>query len=167
MAANKQAGISPEILKILLYAVGAYMLYQRFFGKKIEDIEAEKASAAIKNLEPKNNPLQTETYKPSAKPAGFIYFRTDKTNPAIPKTYFVEAARDINKSFGIFNDDEAAITRAIKKAITKAEVNLISRAYSALYKEDLFYKLNNKLNKAELEPIYNYILKLPDSIKGN
>ena len=165
MATEKRT-FDPEIVKLFLYAIGAYILYNRFFGKKTEDIEAEKASATIKGLEPKSNPLQTETYRPAVKQPGFIYFRTDKTAPSVPKTYFLEAARDINNAFGIFNDDEAAITRAIKKAITKSEVNLISRAYSVLFKKDLFYQLNNKLNKNELEPIYNYILKLPDSIKG-
>lgn len=159
--------IDPEILKVLLYALGGYILYNRFFGKKAEDVQAEAAASNIKALPIANNPLQTETYKPTtqAKP-GTIFFRTDKTNPSVPKTYFIDAARDIKNAFGLFNDDEAAIVRAFKKALTKQEINLISRSYSALYKTDLFFDISNRLNIKELEPIYSYILKLPETIPG-
>ena len=84
----------------------------------------------------------------------------------LPKTYFIDAARDIKNAFGLFNDDEAAIVRAFKKALTKQEINLISRSYSALYKTDLFFDISNRLNIKELEPIYSYILKLPETIPG-
>jgi len=167
MNKNQSPAINPEILKLLLYAIGGYILYNRFFGKDKEDREADAASAAVNQLPPANNPLQTETYRPKAAAAsGMIYFRTDKTKPPVPKTYFVDAARDIKESFGIFNDDEARITRSMKKALTKAEVNLIARAYSALYKKDLFFELNSRLNKKELQPIYSYILALPEQMKG-
>jgi len=162
-----KTGINPEILKLLLYAAGAYILYRRFFGKDKEDKAADEASSQILNLPINKNPLQTESYKPTTPPAaGKIYFRTDKTSPAVAKTYFVDAARDIKESFGIFNDDEARIIRSIKKALTKQEVNLIARAYSALYKKDLFFDLKDRLNKKELQPAFSYILSLPETIPG-
>jgi len=158
--------IDPEILKILLYALGGYLIYNRFFGKKAEDREAEQASDEVRNLPIDKNPLQTETFKPPVNKSNFIAFRTDKTSPSVPKTFFVDAARDIKESFGVFNDDEARIIRSIKRAKTQTEVNIIARSYSALFRKDLFFDLNNKLNKTELAPIYTYILKLPAEIPG-
>jgi len=158
--------INTEYIKLGLYALGGWLLYNRFFGKDRADREAEAASNVINQLPIDKNPLQTESYKPKAPAPNTIAFRTDKTTPAVPKTYFVDAARDIRDSFGVFNDDEAKITRSIKKALTKQEVNLIARSYSALYKKDLFFDLNDKLNLKELAPIYKYINELPDTIKG-
>lgn len=158
--------IDPEILKLLLYALGGYLLYNRFFGKKQEDLEANQASNEIRNLPIQKNPLQTESFKPTIPKPNTITFRTDKTSPSVPKTFFVDAARDIKESFGVFNDDEARIIRSLKRARTQQEINLIARSYSALFRKDLFYDLNDRLNKKELAPIYQYILKLPNEIPG-
>jgi hypothetical protein len=74
----------------------------------------------------------------------------------------LQSAKDIKNSIGLFTDDEAKIVNAFKRAITKTEINLIARYYSALYKRDLMFDIKDNLSAKELLPIYKYINSLPD-----
>lgn len=148
--------ITPAIL------VGAGLFfYNKIFGKSESEKGAEREESKIDTQDLKKNPF-AENFTPSKpkkslRPGEYYYRR--KTAPALMN----KSAQEIKKAIGIFTDDETAIVNAFKRAITKTEVNLIGRNYSAMYKRDLMFDLKDNLNAKELLPIFSYINKLPDT----
>ena len=85
-----------------------------------------------------------------------------------PKTIFgatpsaQQVAQAIYKAFGLFNDNEAAIYSAVKRARTKTMFSQIVSAYRDLYRQDLYTVLKDKLSAKEFSIIVKYVINLPD-----
>lgn len=89
---------------------------------------------------------------------------------ARPKTIFgasptaATVAKEIYSSFGFFNDDEARIYAAVKRARSKTMFSQVVSAYRDLYKADLYNTFKNKLSDNEFFIIVKYVTALPDKI---
>ena len=165
--AAQKPSIDSSTINILLIGGLGLLVYNKLFGKSKEEKQTEQEESKLESLPLQNNPVSSQIYTPVKKaPTGFIYVRSDKTKPAVPKGYLGLAAKQIRDAIGTFTDDETQIVAGIKKAATKAEINVIARVYETLYKRDLMYDLKDNLSKKEMLPILTYINKLPDYIKG-
>lgn len=141
----------------LLIAAGVLLVWDKIFGKSEGEKQSEAEQKKLDDAPQTNNPT-LENYKPPVKniPKGATLFRKSATK------ILLQSAKDIKNSIGLFTDDEAKIVNAFKRAITKTEINLIARYYSALYKRDLMFDIKDNLSAKELLPIYKYINSLPD-----
>lgn len=151
-----------DSIKWLVIGGLALFAYDKFFGQSKEEKESAKEESKIVDAPVAKNPL-TQAYTGSGSgklPKGYTYIRS-AAKPALG-----QAAKNIKKAIGTFTDDESKIIAAIKTAVTKPEVNLITRMYSFYFKRDLLFDLKDNLNAKELAPIFSYINKLPVWVKG-
>lgn len=70
-------------------------------------------------------------------------------------------AKQINKAFGIVNDDEQAIFGVFRQLRFKSQVASIVTEFFNLYKRDLLTTLKSKLSESELAEIINIIETKP------
>lgn len=152
-------------VNILLLGGLGLLVYNKFFGKSKEDKKSEVEESKLDELPIKENPL-TESFVSIKIPAGYIAIRSTKTIPTVPAGYLGTAVASIKLAIGEYSDDESAIVAGIKRAVTKNELNVMTKTYQVLYKRDLLYDLKDNLSKKELLPIFTYINKLPYYIKG-
>lgn len=150
---------------IIVGGVLVLVIWDKIFGKSEEEKKLNKEEEKLEALPATKNPTNAN-YTITKKPADTIIIRTTKTIPAVPGDYFSKAVVALKYAIGTFTDDEAAIVAALKKAVTKSELALMVKVYNQLFKQDLFTVLKDNLNAKELLPIYSYITKLPDYIKG-
>lgn len=160
MAAKSQ-GMNPANTQLLIFAGFGLLFYNKIFGKSEKEKEAAAEEKKLDDLPVDTNPLM-QTYKPKNPPKGYWILRRKNK---VAQSQATQAAREIKAAIGTFTDDESKIVNAMKRAVTKSEINLIARIYAALYKRDLNYDLKDNLGKNELLPIFKYINKLPDFIK--
>lgn len=160
MAQQVQQSGNNDTMKWVVIIGGALLFYDKIFGKSKETKESEAEQSKIEDAPQAKNPT-LENYKPDKKkPIGTVYIRTGS------QRLLGQSAKDIKASFGFFNDNETKILNAFKRAVTKPEINLLSRLYSALYKKDLMYDIKDNLNAKEILPIAKYINGLPEYVKG-
>lgn len=159
MAQQQQQSGNNDTMKWVVIIGGGLLFYDKIFGKSKEEKQSEAEQSKIEDAPQAKNPT-LENYKVEKKaPKGYVYIRKNAAR------ILSQSAKDIKASFGVFNDDETKIVNAMKRAVTKPEINLLSRLYSALYKRDLMYDLKDNLNSKELLPIYKYINSLPEYTK--
>lgn len=85
-----------------------------------------------------------------------------KEFPAIylmPMSRAQTLARQVEQSWGYFNDDEAQIVDALRQASSQVQISQIAGAYSQLFKEDLLSTLKGGLSDSEMKQIWD-ILKV-------
>jgi len=70
-------------------------------------------------------------------------------------------AKDIKKSWGWFNDDEAAVYSVFRKMANKIQISQIADAYAQLYKADLLGDIEYYLNAKERAFLWNIIDSKP------
>lgn len=157
----KSQGMNPQTVQILVLGGFGLLFYNKIFGKSDETKKAEAEEKKLDDAPLEKNPLM-QTYKPLKPKKGYWILRRKND---VGKNQALMAAREIKAAIGYFQDDETRIINAMKRAVTKSEINLISRLYAALYKKDLNYDLKDNLSKKELLPIFSYINKLPDFVK--
>lgn len=75
-------------------------------------------------------------------------------------------AKQINKAFGVFNDNEQAIYGVFRQLRYKSQVASIVSEYYNLYKKDLLTTLKNELSDAEMSEIINIIETKPLGISN-
>jgi L-fucose mutarotase/ribose pyranase (RbsD/FucU family) len=154
MAAQQK--IDYNLLLIAGLIVGGY-----FVGKSIleklglkESAEDAATKAKLKNQETKLNIWGGVTSLQKA--AG-----TRKAIQVLTKAGAEFYAKQINKAFGIVNDDEQAIYGVFRQLRFKSQVASVVTAFFNLYKRDLLTTLKSKLSESELAEIINIIETKP------
>lgn len=71
--------------------------------------------------------------------------------------YARSLADKIKNAFGLLNDKETEIYGVFRSLKDRANVSQIAFAYLAKYNKDLLGELSDRLNKSELQVIYNII----------
>ena len=86
-----------------------------------------------------------------------------KTLPKNKKAQFLTKlgaesyARQINKAFGVFNDDEESIYAVFRNIRFQTQVASIVSAYETLYRKDLLNELRSKLSENEFNKVIDII----------
>lgn len=75
-------------------------------------------------------------------------------------------AKEINKAFGLFNDNEEQVFGVFRNLRFKSQVASIVTAYFKLYKKDLLNELRGKLSESELNTIISIIETKPTGIEN-
>lgn len=74
------------------------------------------------------------------------------------------AAKKIKNAWGVFDDDEAAVTGVFRNARSKAHVSRIADAYFKLYSIGLFDDLKARLSSTELSDVIRITENLPAKV---
>lgn len=75
-------------------------------------------------------------------------------------------AKQINKSFGVFGDDEEQIYGVFRNLRFKTQVGSLVTAYFKLFKKDLLTDLKSRLSESEFATIVNIIETKPSGIEN-
>lgn len=144
---------------LILLGVGALLLFGGFVGVKslVNPTAAEdkKQDLTRRNLLKDLRIILGAGYQQTLRAKyGLIL-------PMLNPLKLSDLAAKINKSIGIFSDDEAAIYAAFQALNSKFEANALAQTYSNKFGRDLFATLADNLNQEEV----TYIASIVDNLK--
>ncbi len=100
----------------------------------------------------------TELFSPN-------FYKNFPSVELMPRSTAERLAKQIRDAWGIFNDDEAAISNALNQAQSQAQISQIADAYSRLYNQDLLTVLENGLSKSEINQLWNLLRIKPRTVR--
>jgi len=171
-----------EYIKIALYVGLAYLGYKGI--KKL----AEKfglTEGEAEQLQTEATQQQSQSSTEAVKDNPFLSFSPNysnalvtawqKANPGkvwnVPKQQkltqlqFVDLAKDVNESYGYFNDNEDRLYTVFSKIETQYQLSLLSRVFTFYYKKDLYNYLKSFLDYNEMQPILTKVQNYPQYFK--
>ncbi len=139
----------------------ALLLWDKLVGKSEDEKKAEEEAKKLLNVPQEKNPT-LENFKVPAK-KGYAVMRKNIGTVLGPNAATIKKA--IGNGYFVGMEEQSTILTALKKCITKTEMNILFRTYSALYKRDLLTDLQANLYPVNLEKAFAYINTLPNYIK--
>lgn len=92
-------------------------------------------------------------------------FNGTKNLGGISQAGFLDLAKRIDDSKGLFNDDEDTLYDVFRSISTQWQLSFLAAIFSAYYKKDLFLYLKSFLNANELNSLLSMIKNYPQYIK--
>lgn len=113
-------------------------------ASKIKDAQRQQRKVVTTTV------LKSDLFKPT-------YWKSQSKSSLLPEDTAKNLAKKIKKAWGFLNDDEDGIYGVFRSLTNKAQVSQLAFFYLSEYGDDLASVLVDRLNKKELNNVYNII----------